>query len=58
MIGVALYYMATHINLTMDFRRRSACARSQMFGLAFIFIPKMSSRMWESLLKKTTRFLR
>jgi MFS transporter, DHA2 family, multidrug resistance protein len=40
MIAAALYYMATHISLDMDFREAFSLRAFQMFGLAFIFIPQ------------------
>jgi DHA2 family multidrug resistance protein len=40
MISAALYYMATHINLDMDFGTAFTMRAFQMFGLAFIFVPQ------------------
>ena len=39
-ISVALYYMSSVFNLTMDFPTAFAMRTFQMFGLAFIFVPQ------------------
>ncbi len=37
--GISLFYMASHINLQMDFRTAALLRAYQTIGLAFIFLP-------------------